>query len=235
MRKYNFPVSFAPAAGDRFCRVVLHDRFASRELIDDFPKNITARYLNDVVGIGTTVATYREANETAIDIVVSQRTPISDIDRAIILNLIDFGQDYESSQSTTIKKVVFFLDNAQAMSVAQLLDALEGANIEAGLFMTARLAEFPPEDEYLATNWPQGWIGEQKYDWPGYYFFNFAMTYASALPQPDLDFAKQFIKASHDVNMWNGYNPGRSARQSVASDRAGMSFEIDAEGMVHLD
>lgn len=39
---------------------------------------LAARYLNDVIGRGATVAIYREATETAIDIVVSQTTPIFD-------------------------------------------------------------------------------------------------------------------------------------------------------------
>lgn len=230
MREYNFPVSFSPTSGDIFCRVVLDDRFSPRELINDFPKNITARYLNDVVGRGATIATYRKGQGNAIDIVLSKAAPISDVDRAITLNLLDFGQDYESPRSTTIKEAVFFVDNPQAMSVDQLLEALEAANTEAGLFMTARLAEFPPEDEYLASIWPQDWIDEQKYDWPGYHFFNFTLSYAGDLPPPDRDFAKQLMNASHDINMWDGYNPGQSAADSVASGRAGLSFEINAEG-----
>lgn len=230
MRKYNFPVSFKSALGNVFCRVVLDERFTPRQLINDYPKNITARYLNDVIGKGAVIATYRQAEGNAIDIVISATTLVSDVDRAVTLNLLDFGQDFDSPRSTTIKEVVFFVDAPGAASVDNLLETLEAANVEAGIFMTARLAEFPPTDEYLAKSWPQDWVEDQKYDWPGYHFFRFTLVYAKELASSDRDFAENLMNASHDVNMWDGYNPGLSAVDSVASGRAGISFEIDAEG-----
>ncbi|WP_128293089.1 hypothetical protein [Afifella aestuarii] len=230
MRTYNFPISFAAKTGDTLCRVVLNARFTPRELIGDFPKKITSRYLNDVISRVETIATYVEAAGNAIDIVVREAAAIADADRAIVLNLLDFGQDYESQRSTTIDEVVFFVDNPEAMSVNKLLTALETANVEAGAFMTARLAEFPPDDDYLESSWPQDWAADQEYDWSGYYFFNFVLTYAEDLPRNELDFAQRFMDASHDVNMWNGYNPGQTAAASVASERDGLSFEVEAEG-----
>jgi hypothetical protein len=230
MRKYNFPISFTANSDDIFCRVVLNERFTPRELINDFPKNITSRYLNDVMGRGKTIATYKESRGNAIDIGVDKETDISDVDRAIVLNLLDFGQDHESPRSTTIEEVTFFVDAPETMSAEKLLTALEAANTEAGLFMTERLAEFPPDDDYLEKKWPQDWIDEQKYDWPGYHFFNFALTYTHVLPQNELNFAHRLMDASHDVNMWDGYNPGQSASDSVTSGRHGTSFEIETEG-----
>lgn len=229
MRKYNFPVSFDSISEDVFCRVVLDERFTPGELLNDFPKTITARYLNDILGRGQAVATYRAGANNSIEILLSQSVVVSDVDRAIILNLLDFGQDYESERSTTIKEAIFFTHSPETMSAEKLQRALEAANEEAGLFMTARLLEFPPKNEYLASRWPQDWVEDQKYNWPGYHFFHFLIEYEKTLGRADLDFAVHFLNAAHDVNMWDGYNPGMSAAESVASGRAGLSFEVNVE------
>lgn len=227
MRNYNFPVSFAATSGTRLCRVILNERFSPRELVGDFPKTITSRYLNDVVGRGMTIATYEEAPGNAIDIIISPNAKIDDVDRAIVLNLLDFGQDFEAERSTTIDAAIFFVENPTDASIDLLLEALESALTEAAAFMTERLAEFPPDDEFLAESWPQDWVDEQTYDWPGYHFFNFVMYYAQPFSRDERTFVHEFMNASHDINMWNGYNPGISAAQSVESGRSGTSFEID--------
>ena len=176
------------------------------------------------------IATFAEAQGNAIDIFVRGTNVLSDADRAIVLNLLDFGQDYESARSTTIEAVIFYVDNPLVLSVESLLNALDAANFEAAVFMTERLAEFPPSDDYLETAWPQDWVENQKYDWPGYHFFYFELAYSRELTSAELEFARHFLDASHDVNMWNGYNPGQSAFASVSSGRNGLSFEVAAEG-----
>lgn len=230
MRKYNFPVSFVPLSGGTLCRVVLDERFKPEELINDYPKNITSRYLNDVLGQGRPIATFRVAADNSIEVTLDQKISVSDVDRAITLNLLDFGQDYESERSTTIKEAIFYTEAPETMSTDKLQAALEIANQEAGMFMTARLMEFPPSDEVLASKWPQDWVEDQKYDWPGYHFFHFSIKYGKGLTNQDTDFADHFLNAAHDVNMWDGYNPGMSAADSVASGRAGVSFEVDVQG-----
>ncbi|NSX92769.1 hypothetical protein [Agrobacterium tumefaciens] len=229
MRKYNFPVSFMPLSGGTMCRVILDERFTPEELINDFPKTITSRYLNDVLGRGRAIATFRAATDNSIEVDIDQSFSVSDVDRAITLNLLDFGQDYESERSTTIREAIFYTGAPETMSTDKLQEALEIANEEAGLFMTARLTEFPPSDPELVSTWPQDWVEDQKYDWPGYHFFHFSVEYGKALGQSDLDFATHFLNAAHDVNMWDGYNPGMSAAESVASGRAGLSFEVDGQ------
>lgn len=229
MRTYNFPVSAKPASGDTLCRVVLNPRFTAKALIDDYPKTITARYLNDVLSANEAAAGYVAADERSIDIVVRPGTNLTDADRAIVLNLLDFGQDFENDRSTTVEEVIFFRSIGGAMPET-LLDALALANAEAGTFMTERLAWFPPADEYLEKSWPQDWTESQRYDWPGYFFFNFEIEYADAFTPDTARKIEAVLNALHDINMWNGFNEGMTALRSVQAGRAGLSFDIWVEG-----
>ncbi|MBB5864272.1 hypothetical protein [Xanthomonas sp. 3058] len=229
MRKYNFPVSFRPLSADSICRLILDERFTPEALINEFPDTMTSRYLNGILGRGQAISTYRTAEDNSIEVLVDASVSVSDLDRAIVLNLLDFGQDYESERSTTIREAIFYTDAPEAMSSEKLQRALEAANEDAGVFMGARLRDFPPDDEDLASEWPQDWVEDQKYDWPGYHFFQFSIAYSKPLAQADLNFANHFLNAAHDLNMWGGYNPGMSAAELVASGRAGLSFEVDAQ------
>ncbi|MBB5866311.1 hypothetical protein [Xanthomonas sp. 3058] len=184
MRKYNFPVSFQSSPEDLICRIILDGRFTPEDLISDFPKTITSRYLNDVLGRGRSIASCRTTGDNSIEVRIDQSISVSDVDRAIILNLLDFGQDHASERSTTIKEALFYTDSPETMSAEKLQRALEAANEEAGLFMSARLTDFPPSDEDLASEWPQDWVEDQKYDWPSYHFFHFSIEYRDRLASP---------------------------------------------------
>ena len=106
MRAYNFPVHTAPDDGsDRVFRLVLDPRFSAAEMLADYPRNVVQPFLDIVIAEGKQPALFKAAGPHAIDVSMPAPHRVSDADRAILTNLMDFGQDFDSARSTTISEL----------------------------------------------------------------------------------------------------------------------------------
>ena len=136
MRAYNFPVHTAPDDGsDRVFRLVLDPRFSAAEMLADYPRNVVQPFLDIVIAEGKQPALFKAAGPHAIDVSMPAPHRVSDADRAILTNLMDFGQDFDSARSTTISELVFTMVHPDEHVAGRFLEALARRNAEAVAFM----------------------------------------------------------------------------------------------------
>jgi hypothetical protein len=224
MRAYNFPVRFVdPSPPIAQCRVYFNSRFEAADMVDDFPKNVTSGFLNKVAkAAGTADYAYRVAAGNAVEIFTPSEAPrLSDAQRAILLNLMDFGQDFESDVSTTIEAVEFPVSSASDYSADKLLTALAAENDAAVARMSALMLEFPTDNEDAARDWPSE--DHERY------FYQVRLELAKPMPQSAVAEFKEMLKALHEANMWTGYSTELNIEQIMQSGRTGLSYEIEVE------
>jgi hypothetical protein len=224
MRKFNFPVGFIVSEDSAtHCRVRFNSRFDAADMVDDFPKNVTAGFLNHVVKApGAADFIYRVAPENSIEIISAAGTSsFSDAHRAILLNLMDFGQDFESDVSTTIEAVEFPVSSDVGHSAEKLLAALVSANDAAVARMSALMQDYPTDNEDAAASWPS-----EDYE---RYFFQVRLELAKPMPQSDVATIEEMLKTLHDANMWTGYSTELNVEQIMESGRTGLSYEVEVE------
>jgi hypothetical protein len=224
MRAYNFPVRFVdPSPPIAQCRVYFVSRLEAVDMVDDFPRNVTAGFLNYVVK--TPVAadfTYRASVGNAVEIFTTSETArLSDAQRAILLNLMDFGQDFESDVSTTIEAVEFPVSSASDYSADKLLAALAAENDAAVARMSALMQEFPSGSEDAARDWPSE--DHERY------FYQVRIDLSAPMQASEIAAFKSMLKALHEVNMWTGFSSDRDVQEIMQSGRTGLSYEIDVE------
>ncbi len=224
MRNYNFSVGFTNAdQSGVVCRVRLNKRFAARDMVADFPKNVTSNFLNRFIpGPGGAGYTYRAGAGNAVEIVRREKArPLSDSERAILVNLMDFGRDFESEQSTTIDAVELPVDDPESYTAEKLLKALEAANNAAIVSMNDLMAQYPDADDDTAGEWPS-----EDHD---RYFYQIRLAADAAIKSSDASELKSVLHALHEANMWNGYNTEQSVDEAVHSGRTGINYEIETE------
>lgn len=198
MREYNFPVHGAPGgASDVLFRLVLDTRFSAADMLADYPRNMVQPFLDIVVGHDKHPARFKATGPNTIEGISPTPTRVSDAERAILTNLMDFGQDFESPRSTTISELVFPLDQPSGQGPAHFLKALARRNAEAVAFMNEVMSQFPPEDEYSTRTWPEELVER--------YYFGIVIDYADALGEADITRALRVLDCLHDVNLWNGF------------------------------
>lgn len=222
MREYNFPVRAAHGnASDVLFWLALDARFSATEMLSDYPRNMVQPFLDIVVGSGKHRARFKAVAPNTIETSSPAHAHISDADRAILMNLIDFGQDFESPRSTTVSELVFPMAQPGGQISAYLLEALARRNAEAVAFMNEVMLQFPPEDEYSTRTWPEEFVER--------YYFGIAIDYADALGEAEIAWALRVIDCLHDVNMWNGFSTDNDTAAALASGGSGISVEIGAE------
>jgi hypothetical protein len=224
MRKYNFPVGFVDAAKSSvLCRIRFNPRFEAADMVDDFPKNVTAGFLDQVVRApGAPPHGYRVADGNAVEIAGGDEArPLSDSQRAIVLNLMDFGQDFESEVSTTIDEVEFPVSGAASYSTDKLLAALTAENEAAVARMSALMQQFPSGSEDAARDWPS--------DDHERYFYQVRFEFSKPMQQTEMAGFEGMLKALHEENMWTGISPDRDVEEIIQSGRTGLSYEIDVD------
>lgn len=144
MRAYNFPVHTAPDDGsDRVFRLVLDPRFSAAEMLADYPRNVVQPFLDIVIAEGKQPSLFKAAGPHAIDVSMPAPHRVSDADRAILTNLMDFGQDFDSARSTTISELVFTMAHPDEHVAGRFLEALARRNAEAVAFMNDIMQRFP--------------------------------------------------------------------------------------------
>ena len=222
MRKYNFGVRFIkPTSFGVLCRVGFNRRFDARDMIDDFLKNVADNYLNRLLRPQSAATyTYSIADDNSVDIVMPQGTrSTSDGERAILLNLIDFGQDFEAERSTTIDVVEFPVGDPRSYTVERLLAALKAENDGARTSMDDLMRHYPNEDEDAAAGWPSADHG--------HYYYQIRLEFDGDINPIDTSAFNDFVEALQEVNMRNGYSVDTSAKEAVQSGRTGLSYEIE--------
>ncbi len=224
MRSYNFDVRFSTGEQQSIvCRVHFNPRFKARDMVGDFPRNVTSNFLNQVVSASATPGfSYREGPGNAVEIVAQggQRT-LTDSERAILLNLMDFGQDFEAERSTTIDDVEFPVSDPAGYSAEKLLQALEAENAGAIEAVDELMRRFPSGDDEAAGEWPT-----EDHD---RYIYQALIAAEAPIAKPDADVLKRVMHALHEVNMWNGYSTDRGSKEAMQSGRTGISYEIAVE------
>jgi hypothetical protein len=224
VRKYNFPVGFVDAKSSSvLCRIRFNARFDAADMLDDFPKNVTAGFLDQVVPApAATAYGYRVADGNAVEIFGENGAQtFSDGQRAILLNLMDFGQDFESVVSTTIDEVEFPVSGAAVYSSEKLLAALAAENEVAVARMSALMQEFPSGSEDAARDWPSE--DHERY------FYQVRIDLSAPMQASEIAAFKSMLKALHEVNMWTGFSSDRDVQEIMQSGRTGLSYEIDVE------
>jgi hypothetical protein len=224
MRNYNFRVRFTPAKSPSvLCRIRFNQRFRATGMLDDFPKNVTTGFLDQVARThGAPIPDYRLADNNALEIVIADVVqPFTDTERAILLNLIDFGQDFESKISKTIDEVEFPVPDATSLSIEKLLTALTDENKDAVARMNALMQEFPSDSEDAAREWPSE--DHERY------FYQLRIELPVLMPAADLARYKNMLKALHEVNMWTGFSATKGVQEIIRSGRTGSSYEIHVE------
>jgi hypothetical protein len=222
MRAYNFPVHTAPDDGsDRVFRLVLDPRFSAAEMLADYPRNVVQPFLDIVIAEGKQPSLFKAAGPHAIDVSMPAPHRVSDADRAILTNLMDFGQDFDSARSTTISELVFTMAHPDEHVAGRFLEALARRNAEAVAFMNDIMQRFPPEDDYSTRSWPDDLIER--------YSFGILLDYENSLDDHGLDLALRLLNCLHDVNMWNGFNTLADPQKAMMAGGSGISVEIGAE------
>jgi hypothetical protein len=224
MRTYNFPVHLIETVHSKaLCRVRFNSRFKAADMARGFPRNVTTGFFNSVVkAAGAADYAYRVAAGNAVEIFTTSEAPrLSDAQRAILLNLMDFGQDFESDVSTTIEAVEFPVSSASDYSAEKLLAALAAENDAAVARMSALMLEFPTDNEDAARDWPS-----EDHEW---YFYQVRLELAKPMPQSAVAEFKEMLKALHEANMWTGYSTKLNVEQIMQSGRTGLSYEIEVE------
>ncbi|KGJ01720.1 hypothetical protein IT41_19410 [Paracoccus halophilus] len=222
MRKYNFPVRAVQAdASEPLFRLVLDPRFSAAEMLADFPRNVVQPFLNVVLADGKQGSCFKAAGSHAIEVSLPSHIQVNDAERAILANLMDFGQDFESARSTTIGELVFFLTRPDENGPESFLDALAARNAEAVAFMNEVMLQFPPEDEYSTRTWPEELIER--------YYFGIVLEYGDLLDNKDMSAALGILDCLHDVNMWTGFSVKANPGDTMKAGGSGISFEIEAE------
>jgi hypothetical protein len=188
----------------------LNTRFEARDMVADFPKNVTSNFLNRFIAEqGASGYTYRAGSGNAVEIVARERArSLSDSERAILVNLMDFGQDFESERSTTIENVEFPVDDPQSYNAEKLLKALEAENNAAIASMNDLIGQYPDEDEDGAGEWPS-----EDHD---RYFYQVRLAAGAAIKSSDASELENVVDALHEVNMWNGTTPNRALTKPSA-------------------
>lgn len=222
MREYNFPVHGAPGgASDVLFRLVLDTRFSAADMLADYPRNMVQPFLDIVVGHDKHPARFKATGPNTIEGISPTPTRVSDAERAILTNLMDFGQDFESPRSTTISELVFPLDQPSGQGPAHFLKALARRNAEAVAFMNEVMSQFPPEDEYSTRTWPEELVER--------YYFGIVIDYADALGEADITRALRVLDCLHDVNLWNGFSTDNDPAAALTAGGSGVSVEMAAE------
>jgi hypothetical protein len=223
MRNYNFRVHFTQAQSlSVLCRIRFNQRFRAADMLDDFPKNVTTGFLDHVARAhGAPIHDYLLAENNALEIVCSHAQSFTDTERAILLNLIDFGQDFESKVSKTIDEVEFPVPDATSFSIEKLLSAMADENKAAVARMSALMQDFPSDSEDAAGEWPSE--DHERY------FYQLRIELPVAMPAADLVRCKNTLKALHEVNMWTGFSADRGVQEIIRSGRTGSSYEIHVE------
>lgn len=222
MRQYNFDVRFTePDSFDILCRIRLARRFDARYVIDDFPRNVADGYLNRLLKKPSAPNfTYRTGSDNSVDILMSGETrSVSDGERAVLLNLIEFGQDFESELSTTIEVVEFPVKDPGSYTVERLLTALQAENDAARIIVNDLMMQYPSEDGDSAKEWP-----EEYHD---RYFYQVRLEFETDIASGDVVEFKDALETLYRMNMWNGYSTDTSAENAVQSGRTGLSYEIE--------
>jgi hypothetical protein len=223
-RSYNFRIRFTQAQSPSvLCRIRFNRRFRAAEMLDDFPKNVTAGFLDQLALMhGAPTSDYRLADDNALEIVSANGVQsFTDAERAILLNLIDFGQDFESKVSKTIAEVEFPVSDAASFSIETLLTALTDENKAAMARMSALMREFPSDSEDAARDWPSE--DHERY------FFQLRIELPVPMPAADLARYKSMLQALHEVNMWTGFSADRGVQEIIRSGRTGSSYELNVE------
>lgn len=224
MRHYNFDVRFTLGEQSNIvCRVHFNSRFDAKDMVGDFPRNVTVNFLNQVISSpATDNFIFREGSGNSVEIVApSGLRPISDSERAILLNLMDFGQDFEAERSTTIEYVAFPVTAADGQSAEALLQALESENSRAIAEVNELMQRYPSGDDDAAAEWPA-----EDHD---RYIYQALIAAEAQIGRDDADALKKTMHALHEVNMWNGYSTERNPQEAMASGRTGISYEIFTE------
>lgn len=224
MRKYNFAIRFTEEEpSSPLCRIRLNERFDAADMVNDFPKNVTVDFLNHVIKSPTDRNyEYRAAAQNAVEIIApGGPKSLSDSKRAILLNLIDFGQDFESERSTTVEEVEFPVHDSHSYTVERILEALEAETDAAIKFMNGLMREYPADSEDAAKEWPS-----EDHD---RYFYQVRLEQTADMHSSVITEFEKMLDALHKVNMWNGFSADTTAEEAVRSGRTGMSYEIDVE------
>lgn len=224
MRKYNFAIRFTEQEpSSPLCRIRFNERFDAADLVNDFPRNVTADCLNHVIKSPTGRSyEYRAVAQNAVEIVASgEPKSLSDSQRAVLLNLIDFGQDFESERSTTVEEVEFPVRDSHSYTVERILEALEAETDAAIKFMNGLMREYPADSEDAAKEWPS-----EDHD---RYFYQVRLEQTAEMQSSVITEFEKMLEALHKVNMWNGFSADTTAEEAVRSGRTGISYEIEVE------
>ena len=215
MRRHDFDVGFAPTGPDGpALRVVLNPRFTPGELIDDFPRNLITGYGRVVLG-GLELA---PAAGNAI--AVRFGTRLSDADRAVLLNLLDFGQDHVAARSTTIEAVEFLVPEPEGRSANGLMQALAEANAAAIARMSALMADYAviEEADHDRADWPEAQFWR--------YIYTVILEFAPGLdPQHEAALADG-MEVLHTAAMWSGFNTDMTQVEAIREGLSGVAYEI---------
>lgn len=220
MRSYTFPVTFAQSKDpNAICRVRLNNRFTPRDMAADYPQNTTRFYLEEVLSEGTP-AQYVVASGNALDIHSPVAKQITDAERAVLLNLIDFGQDFENDRSTTVEELVFFVPNPDDHTVAGLLQALDIRVSEARVGLTEAMIANPvdPDDPYIAKRWPEA----------DHHRYRYVLVWSFPTPVPNAVAARS--DGIHRLVMWNALSTTMTAKAAVEGKYTGVAYECFIDG-----
>ena len=217
MRSFNFDVRFAQqAAKSPSLRVVLNERFDPAILLNDFPKNMLEGYARIALGGMSLVPV---PAENAID--VSFGHALTDADRAILLNLMDFGQDHEEARSTTLDHVIVY--GSDVSTGTGLQEALSARNNAAVERMTALMSDFVliEEEEFDRTDWPTDLFWR--------YFYTVIVETGGAVTEGQLATLRDAMETLNAASMWLAFNPDMTVREAAEQGLSGISSEISSE------
>lgn len=199
MRSYGFDVQFAKPRGDGvIARVSLNDRFAASEMVEDFPRNTVQELLDIILNppLQTSPVRWQAGPNNSVDVVALEEMRIAPWHLAVMLNLVDFGSDFEEEVSQTLNALTLFHPRAADLTVDAVLSALDAENEAAAGFMSTLMAAHPSDEEFATTSWPLGMHTRFLYD--------LRLPLSRELTEDEKKRLNRLVVAWHRVTAWTG-------------------------------